>query len=123
MAPARVVPEVPSQPPAARLPCLAAPKVVAKAPSQSPRPGPALSRPELTAVKALMFPCLAALWFGGASAAAVAVTVAVHPEADAGPLLFVASVGAILFAALLAKVVFLLLLRAALRDADSNLEV
>ncbi|CAL5006200.1 unnamed protein product [Urochloa decumbens] len=90
-----------------------------------PGPGPALGRRDLAAVKALMFPCLAGLWVGGASAAAAAVTYAVHPWGEVPGLiiaLFFASFGAILFAALLANVVYLLLLCAAVRNSDSILQ-
>ncbi|CAO2206755.1 unnamed protein product [Urochloa humidicola] len=100
----------------------------AAAPSRPPPgPGPALGRRDLAAVKALMLPCLAGLWVGGASAASAAVTHAVHPwgEAPVPGLIFVllmASFGSILFAALLANVVYLLLLCAAVRDSDSILQ-
>ncbi|CAL5012524.1 unnamed protein product [Urochloa decumbens] len=97
----------------------------ASLPPPPPGPGPALGRRDLAAVKALMFPCLAGLWVGGASAAAAAVTHAIHPWEEVPGLilaLFFASFGAILFAWLLANVVYLLLLRAAVRNSDSILQ-
>nr|CAB3482971.1 unnamed protein product [Digitaria exilis] len=95
----------------------------AAASRQPPGPGPALRWPELAAVKALMFPCIAALWISGATAAAAAMTHVVHPSAD-DPifLLILSSLGCILLHSLLSIVVFVLLLRAALRDSDSILQ-
>ncbi|TKW10310.1 hypothetical protein SEVIR_6G155000v4 [Setaria viridis] len=91
-----------------------------------PGSGPALvRRPNLAAVKALMFPCLASLWVGGASAAAAAAILAVQPSGEGAPLvdtLMGASLMGILIATLLAKIVFTLLLSAALRDAYPVLE-
>ncbi|RCV31090.1 hypothetical protein SETIT_6G148900v2 [Setaria italica] len=93
-----------------------APAAVAEATAASPPPpgpGPALARPELAAVKALI-------------AAAAAVTHAAFPSGEGPRMIFalvLASLGGILFAALLANVVFLLLLRVALRDSDSILQV
>ncbi|CAO2201836.1 unnamed protein product [Urochloa humidicola] len=101
---------------------------VADAAAASPAPpglGPALGRRDLAAVKALMFPCLAGLWVSGASAAAAAVSHAIHPWGEVPVLIFVlvmASSGGILFAALLAHVAYLLLLSAAVRDSGSILQ-
>ncbi|KAF8772805.1 hypothetical protein HU200_005207 [Digitaria exilis] len=95
----------------------------AAASRQPPGPGPALRCPELAAVKALMFPCIAALWIRGATAAAAAMTHMVHPSAvDPIFLLILSSWVCILLDLLLSVVVFVLLLRAALRDSDSILE-
>ncbi|CAL5002085.1 unnamed protein product [Urochloa decumbens] len=79
-----------------------------------PGPGPALGRRDLAAVKALMFPSLAGLWVGGASA--------VHPwgggsRADHRVVLRV--LWSHPLRRLLANVVYLLLLCAAVRDSDS----
>ncbi|KAF8702047.1 hypothetical protein HU200_033392 [Digitaria exilis] len=83
----------------------------AAASRQPPGPGPALRWPELAAIS-------------GATAAAAAMTHVVHPSAD-DPifLLILSSLGCILLHSLLSIVVFVLLLRAALRDSDSILQV